>query len=81
MKNQFLKLKNRLENGIALDLSKFPAHSHTVKRAVQLVSQASQSVYGEKSRHELILSKLLSRSLRPQFQYFKCDLCVKIIYN
>ena len=60
-------LIDSITNTERLDLPLFPSHSQSVERAVQLVSSASKSVYGNFSRHRLIQSKVISQSLRPSF--------------
>ena len=45
----------------------YPSHSQSVERAVKLVSEASQCVYGQARRHQHILGKVKSRKLRKSF--------------
>lgn len=56
-----------LKNGEKLQIPSFPGHSQSVERAVKLVSEPSQRVYGFKNRHDWITSSLVSHSLRPKF--------------
>jgi len=49
------------------DLPIFPSHSQSVERAVKLVSEATQCVYGTERRHQHICGKLQSRKLRKSF--------------
>ncbi len=43
------------------------SHSQGVERAVKLVTEASQSVYGFEARHQHIFAKVLCQQLRPAF--------------
>ena len=45
------ELQNSLLTGEKIDLPDFPSHSQGVERAVKLVTEASQSVYGFEARH------------------------------
>ena len=45
------ELQNSLLTGEKINLPDFPSHSQGVKRAVKLVTEASQSVYGFEARH------------------------------
>ena len=44
-----------------------PSHSQSVERSLKLVPDASNTVYSNESRHESILTKILSRKLRQKF--------------
>ena len=44
-----------------------PSHSQSVERSVKLISETSRVVCGTDRRHKSILTKILSRSLRPSF--------------
>ncbi|GBM87549.1 hypothetical protein AVEN_107199-1 [Araneus ventricosus] len=43
--------------------SKYPCHAQAVERCIRLVSEASESVYGDEKRHGFILNRIQSRSL------------------
>ena len=60
-------IKESLLSGVKLDLPILPSHSQSVERAVKLTSEASYQVYGVDSRHKHIMTKVLSRKLRPAF--------------
>ena len=49
------------------NIAEFPSHTQSVERAVKLVTEASTIVYGFDNRHKTILTKILSRKLRPNF--------------
>ena len=49
-----------------LDLPKHPNNS--VERAIRQVSEACHQVYGQESRHELVLSKQAAREERPAYE-------------
>ena len=51
--------QNSLLIGEKINLPDFPWHSEGVERAVKLVTEASQSVYGFEARHQHILAKVL----------------------
>ena len=56
---------------------RFPLHSTSVERAVKLVTEAASQVYGEKKRHERILSVLEARKVMPSFEskaHFKLNI-------
>ena len=61
------ELQNSLLTGEKINLPDFPSHSQGVERAVKLVTEASQSVYGFEARHEHILAKVSCQQLRPVF--------------
>ena len=61
------ELQNSLLTGEKINLTDFPSHSQGVKRAVKLVTEASQSVYGFEARHQHILPKVLCQQLRLVF--------------
>ena len=61
------ELQNSLLTGEKINLPDFPSHSQGVERAVKLVTEASQSVYGFEARHQYILAKVLCQQLRPAF--------------
>ena len=61
------ELQNSLLTGEKINLPDFPSHSQGVERGVKLVTEASQSVYGFKARHQHILAKVLCQQLRPAF--------------
>ncbi|GBM30427.1 hypothetical protein AVEN_203004-1 [Araneus ventricosus] len=44
------------------ELSKYPCHTQAVERCIRLVSEASESVYGEEKRHGFILNRMQSIS-------------------
>ena len=48
-------------------LLNLPIHSQSVERAVKLVTEASECCFGLENRHKSILTKILSRALRPNF--------------
>ena len=50
-----------------INLPDFPSHSQGMERAVKLVMEASQSVYGFEASHQHILAKVLCQQLRPAF--------------
>ena len=66
------ELQNSLLTGEKINLLDFPSHSQGVERAVKLVTEASQSVYGFEARHQQILVKVLCQQLRPAFSS-KCS--------
>ncbi|GBN06576.1 hypothetical protein AVEN_62671-1 [Araneus ventricosus] len=47
--------------------SKYPCHTEAVERCIRLMSEASESVYGEEKRHGFILNRKQSRSLIKQY--------------
>ena len=47
------------------NIAEFPSHTQSVERAVKLVTEASTIVYSFDNRHKTILTKILSRKLRP----------------
>ncbi len=49
-------------------LPNLPIHSQSVERAVKLVTEASEKFVGYESRHRAILTKVLSRKCRPNFE-------------
>ena len=51
-----------------LDLPKHPNNSQSVERAIRQVSEACHQVYGQESRHELVLSKQAAREERPAYE-------------
>ena len=61
------EIQNSLLTGEKIDLPDFPSHSQGVERAVKLVTEASQSVYGFEARHQQILANVLCQQLRPAF--------------
>ena len=61
------ELQNSLLTGEKIDLPDFPSHSQRGERAVKLVTEASQSVYGFEARDKHILEKVLCQQLRPAF--------------
>ena len=61
------ELQNSLLTSEKVNLSDFPSHSQGVERAVKLVMEASQSVYGFEARHQHILAKVFCQQLRPAF--------------
>ena len=61
------ELQNSLLTGEKINLPDFPSHSQGVERAVKLVTEASQSMYGFKASHQHILAKVLCQQLRPAF--------------
>ena len=61
------ELQNSLLTGEKINLPDFPSHSQGVERAVKLVTEASQSMYGFEARHQSILAKVLCQELRPAF--------------
>ncbi|GBL85919.1 hypothetical protein AVEN_63232-1 [Araneus ventricosus] len=46
-----------------VEWSKYPCHTQAVERCIRLVSEASESVYGEEKRHGFILNRIQSKSL------------------
>ena len=56
-----------LLNGTKLDLPDLPWHSQAMERAVKLITEASQTVYGFEVRHQHIIAKVLSQKLRTAF--------------
>ena len=46
---------------------KLPLHSTSVERAVRLVSESSELVYGHQKRHSAILQKIKGRQIMPTF--------------
>lgn len=61
------EIEHFCNNGTTCHITNFPCHSQSVERAVKLVSEASKMVYGEENRHQVILTILRSRNLRPSF--------------
>ena len=61
------ELQNSLLTGEKINFPDFPSHSQGVERAVKLVTEASQSMYGFEVRHQHILAKVLCQQLRPAF--------------
>ena len=61
-------LRNARDTDSPLQFPTLPAHSQSVERAVKLVSEASECVYGAEERHRHILVKLASRKARPSFE-------------
>ena len=61
------ELQNSLLTGEKINLPDFPSHSQGVERAVKLLMEASQSVYGFEVRHQHILAKVLCQQLKPAF--------------
>ena len=57
------ELQNSLLTGEKINLP----HSQGVERAVKLVTEASQSMYGFEARHQHILAKVLCQQSRPAF--------------
>ena len=58
-----------LMSGTPLNIPKdMPGHSQSVERAVKLVSEASQHVYGLDSRHNFINAVILARKARKPFE-------------
>ena len=53
--------------GTTYKLDDLPCHSQGLERAVKLVSETCRMVYREKNRHNVILTVLKSRNLRPSF--------------
>ena len=51
-----------------LELPNHPNNSQSVERAVKMVSEACHMVYGQQSRHELILSRQAARQERPAYE-------------
>ncbi|XP_047131321.1 uncharacterized protein LOC124810448 [Hydra vulgaris] len=61
------QIQYMIDNNVKPEISDFPSHSQSVERAVKLVSEASQYVYGLENRHSCILTKLLSRKMRKPY--------------
>lgn len=63
------KLKEIVETGFDADeeILKFPCHTQTVERCIKLVTQASESVCGEKARDGFIRGRIQSRKCMPKF--------------
>ena len=61
------ELHNSLLTGEKINFPGFPSHSQGVERAVKLVTEAFQSMYGFEARHQHILAKVLCQKLRPAF--------------
>ncbi len=61
------QIKEFLNNKAMARITEFPAHSQSVERAVKMVTEASTLVYGYDNRHATILTKIISRKLRPNF--------------
>ena len=61
------ELQNSLLTGEKINLPDFPSHSQGVERAVKLVTEAFQSMYGFEARHQHILANVLCQQLRPVF--------------
>ena len=66
---KFLKseLEEMMQTQSKPELPVYPSHSQSVERAVKLVSEASQCVFGKARRHQHILGKVRSRKLRKSF--------------
>ena len=58
-------LKKILDN--PYKFPKLPLHSTSVERAVRIVSESSEQVFGHDKRHEAILQKLRGRQMIPTF--------------
>ena len=61
------QIQYMIDNNVEPEIPDFPSHSQSVERAVKLVSEASQYVYGFENRHSCILTKLLSRKTRKPY--------------
>jgi desulfoferrodoxin (superoxide reductase-like protein) len=61
------QIQYMIDNNVKPEIPDFPSHSQSVERAVKLVSEASQYVYGFENRHSCILTKLLSRKMRKPY--------------
>ena len=62
------EIQSHIDDTTKPNLPNLPLHSQSVERAVKLVTEASLNFYGEESRHQAILTKILSRKCRPTFQ-------------
>ena len=62
------EIQSHIDDKTKPNLPNLPLHSQSVERAVKLVTEASLNFYGEESRHQAILTKILSRKCRPTFQ-------------
>ena len=51
-----------------LGIPNYPNNSQSVERAVKLVSDACHKVYGQKNRHDLIISIEAARKERPAYE-------------
>ena len=51
-----------------LEISNHPNNSQSLERAVKMVSEACHMVYGQQSRHELILARQAARKERPAYE-------------
>ena len=56
------ELQNSLLTGEKINLPDFPSHSQGVERAVKLVTEASQSVYGFEARPSTYLQKFCANN-------------------
>lgn len=61
------EIQTFINKNIKPDIPNLPCHSQSVERSVKLVTEASHSVYGFEVRHRSILTKQLSRNMRPAF--------------
>ena len=55
-----------------VDFPKYPCHTQAIERCVKLVTEASSTVCGVKSRDGFIRVRLESRKIMPRFES-KCD--------
>lgn len=64
------KFKEVAEAGAGLEetILKLPCHTQAVERCIKLVTEASQSVYGEKARDGFIRARIQSRNIMPKFE-------------
>jgi hypothetical protein len=61
------EIQSFMDTNTKPDIPDLPSHSQSVERSVKLVTEASHTVYGFDTRHRSILSKVLSRKMRPAF--------------
>ena len=61
------QIQEFISNKTIPNIAEFPSHTQSVERAVKMVTEASTIVYGFDNRHRTILTKILSRKLRPNF--------------
>jgi hypothetical protein len=73
-------IRNLMNDKISptLEIVQYPSNTQAVERAVKMVTEASQAVYGAQERDQLIKVRILSRSQREKFdtksQYYNADI-------
>ena len=70
------EIQSHQDDKTKLKMPNLALHSQSVEQAVKLVTEASLNFYGEESRHQAILTKILSRKCSPIFQskgYYAAD--------